>query len=183
MVGPRLDQRRKGLLQFVEPQGKEAKIVPGEDGGGCKEILDDRQGEEGNGGVRKGDGGERTRFSDQDQLPEYVSRPKDVQDLFDPFFGNGDDLQQALFHDKDAVGRVPLPEDLGIPKESTLEPEGVEPSGFGLGKAGEEFPYGWKRQRHAVHLMRRGRPFRRVPILSRRQGNGNGGEWRNNDAG
>jgi hypothetical protein len=34
----------------------------------------------------------------------------------------------------------------------------VKPYGFGLGKAGEEFQYGWKRQRHAIHLLRRGRP-------------------------
>lgn len=88
MVGPRLDQRRKGLLQFVEPHGKKAKIVPREDGGGCEEILEYRQREDRNGGVCQRDGGERTRLSDQDQLPEYVSGPKDVQDLFGPFFGN-----------------------------------------------------------------------------------------------
>jgi hypothetical protein len=43
--------------------------------------------------------------------------------------------------------------------------------------------YGRKRQWHAVHLLRRGRPLHRVPILSRGRDKGNGGELRNDIAG
>ena len=84
--------------------------------------------EDGDHGVRAGDGGEGPLLLGEEEFPEDRALLEDVHDRLRPFVGEGENSHLSVLDDVESVGRVALGEDRGALPDTSARCTGVRPS-------------------------------------------------------
>jgi hypothetical protein len=138
VVGPGVPEITEFLLHLRQPLGEKPDEIFRYGGDGGQQLHQASLREDGDHGIRRGDGGEEPHLLGEEEFPEDRALLEDVHDRFRPFVGEGENPHRSVLDDVESVGRVALGEDRGALRVPPLGAKLFDPLRLGFGNSLEQ---------------------------------------------
>ena len=138
LAGPGVAELRDALLDMDQPPGQDPDEIQAEPGNGRQELDQVVPRKDAGKDVRHRPGIEGPPRLDEEQLPEDVRRPKDVQYRSRSIPRVGDQFHHSFHQDVEGIAGIVLAEDGRSPREPLLLHPPDDLSGFLLRHSGEK---------------------------------------------